>query len=129
MILQILNFIFDSFTWFIVLAIKFFKNLLSISDVLKMNTEEREKLVEIVKQSNEVILGSVSYADAVPVTPALNLNDIVMAHVKSQCPECGKYLANVNEHLKLVHLKIRKVFCFKIPIFFSMTSSKYCRIV
>lgn len=77
-----------------------------------MNTEEREKLVEIVKQSNEVILGNVAYADATPVTPALNLNDIVMAHVKSQCPECGKYLANVNEHLKLVHLKIRKVFCF-----------------
>ena len=90
----------------------FLKNILSISDVLKMNTEEREKLVEIVKQSNEVILGSVAYADATPVTPALNLNDIVMAHVKSQCPECGKYLANVNEHLKLVHLKIRKVFCF-----------------
>ena len=62
-----------------------------------MNTEEREKLVEIVKQSNEVIMGNVAYADATPVTPALNLNDIVMAHVKSQCPECGKYLANVNE--------------------------------
>jgi len=70
-------------------------------------------LVEIVKQSNEVILGeSLDYPDsAAIVTPELNLNEIVVAHVKSQCPECGKYLANVNEHMKLVHLKIRNHPC------------------
>ena len=77
-----------------------------------MNSEEREQLVEIVKQSNEVILGEVPFhdTDSTIVTPELNLNEIVVAHVKSQCPECGKYLANVNEHMKLVHLKIRYVF-------------------
>ena len=79
---------------------------------LIMNSQEREQLVEIVKQSNEVILGeTMDYPDsAAIVTPELNLNEIVVAHVKSQCPECGKYLANVNEHMKLVHLKIRLVF-------------------
>ena len=82
------------------------------SDLNAMNSEEREQLVEIVKQSNEVILGEVPFhdTDSTIVTPELNLNEIVVAHVKSQCPECGKYLANVNEHMKLVHLKIRYVF-------------------
>jgi len=31
--------------------------------------------------------------------------------VKTQCPECGKYLANVNEHIKAVHLKIKNHQC------------------
>ena len=91
-----------------------------------MNTQEREQLASIVKQSNEVIMAhpSVPHMQAhytilpqpLPhpqctaphmVSPTLNLNEIVSTHVKSQCPECGKYLANVNEHMKLVHRKIR----------------------
>lgn len=35
--------------------------------------------------------------------------------MKTQCPECGKYLANVNEHIKLVHLKIRNHACSECP--------------
>ena len=30
---------------------------------------------------------------------------------KNPCPECGKYLANVREHMKLVHLKIKNHSC------------------
>ena len=90
-----------------------------------MNTQEREHLASIVKQSNEVIMAhpSVPHMQAhytilpqphpqctaphMVSSPPLNLNEIVSTHVKSQCPECGKYLANVNEHMKLVHRKIR----------------------
>ena len=96
----------------------------------RMNPQEREHLSSIVKQSNEVVMAHPSVphmqahytiipqplAPGLPhpqctaphlVTPPLNLNEIVSTHVKSQCPECGKYLANVNEHMKLVHRKIR----------------------
>lgn len=82
-----------------------------------MNLSERNQLAEIVKQSNEVMLGGSisvnnSYQSAQHrVTPQLNLGQMVVAHCKTQCPECGKYLANVNEHLKCVHLKIRPHAC------------------
>ena len=73
-----------------------------------MNNQDREQLVEMVQQSNEVVISEVQYeTDQHIVTPELNLSEIVVAHVKNQCPECGKYLANVNEHMKLVHFKIK----------------------
>ena len=109
---------FFTLLWFIVLTVWVLNILMALltddtgNNLSAMNSEEREQLVEIVKQSNEVILGEVPFhdTDSTIVTPELNLNEIVVAHVKSQCPECGKYLANVNEHMKLVHLKIRYVF-------------------
>ena len=41
----------------------------------------------------------------------LDFFDGSVVRMKTQCPECGKYLANVNEHIKLVHLKIRNHAC------------------
>jgi len=41
----------------------------------------------------------------------LDFFDGSVVKMKTQCPECGKYLANVNEHIKLVHLKIRNHAC------------------
>ena len=40
---------------------------------------------------------------------------VSVKYSKSQCPECGKYLANVNEHIKLVHLKIKNNCCTQCP--------------
>ena len=34
-------------------------------------------------------------------------DSVDVVKVKTQSPECGKYLANLNEHMKLVHLKIK----------------------
>jgi len=77
-----------------------------------MDNQDREQLVEMVEQSNEVVISDVQYEnDQHIVTPELNLSEIVVAHVKSQCPECGKYLSNVNEHMKLVHYKIKDHHC------------------
>ena len=79
-----------------------------------MNSQERDQLTEIVETTNEVIIDDVQYTEVSVVTGDdsghsgdLGLSEIVVTHVKTQCPECGKYLANVNEHMKLVHLKIR----------------------
>ena len=45
----------------------------------------------------------------------LGFIDGSVVKMKTQCPECGKYLANVNEHIKLVHLKIRNHACSECP--------------
>jgi len=39
------------------------------------------------------------------------IDSVDVVKVKTQCPECGKYLANLNEHMKLVHWKIKNHAC------------------
>ena len=69
-----------------------------------MNSKAMDPLADV----NEVIIDDVQYTEVSVVSGGdPGLNEIVVTHVKTQCPECGKYLANVNEHMKLVHLKIR----------------------
>jgi len=65
-------------------------------------------------KQEEIILGSetdtpeVMFADE---KSPLDFIDGAVVRMKTQCPECGKYLANVNEHMKLVHLKIKNHAC------------------
>ena len=43
--------------------------------------------------------------------PLIFIDSVDVVKVKTQCPEYGKYLANLNEHMKLILWKIKTHDC------------------
>merc|ERR1719318_1999652 len=54
------------------------------------------------------------------------IDSVDVVKVKTQCPECGKYLANLNEHMKLVHWKIKNHACSEVGKVHSETKTTQC---
>lgn len=75
-----------------------------MSNVESKGEHEQNPLKQEIEQCDS--------SDEYPSTSThLGFDFIDVAKVKTKCPECGKYLANVNEHIKLVHWKIKNHAC------------------